>query len=231
MGRADVIRTICDLAPAPAMSASRWAAIVERAADRVLEGCVDLDPVDDRARRRAGDGRSVWIEPTATQFTSTAIVAQETDVICWAMDRQGDDPAPSTSVVVDGLDVMQADAAAAVAGWDRLVLVQGPAGAGKTTMLERAVDDLDAAGRPVFGRRPHRESGPCPGNRDGDGERHDRQAAPRTPTQRPGTRSTTTGCLPGTTVIVDEAGMIGTPTLHQLAGLADRHDWRMVARR
>jgi ribose 1,5-bisphosphokinase PhnN len=31
---------------------------------------------------------------------------------------------------------LQADAAAAVAGTDRLVIVVGPAGAGKTTMLQ-----------------------------------------------------------------------------------------------
>ena len=41
-----------------------------------------------------------------------------------------------------GLDPLQADAAAAVAGEDRLVLVVGPAGAGKTRMLTAAADDL-----------------------------------------------------------------------------------------
>ena len=32
----------------------------------------------------------------------------------------------------------------------------------------------------------------------------------------------------GTTLIVDEAGMIGTASLHQLVQLADAHGWRMV---
>ena len=62
-------------------------------------------------------------------------------MLAWAIDAQADDPAPSTTVDRDGLDVLQADAAAAVAGHDRLVVVVGPAGAGKTTTLPRAVED------------------------------------------------------------------------------------------
>ena len=58
---------------------------------------------------------------------------------------------PSTAT---GLDVLQADAAASVAGDDRLVLVVGPAGAGKTRMLAAAVNDLHAQRRPVFGVAP-----------------------------------------------------------------------------
>ncbi len=56
---------------------------------------------------------------------------------------------------------MQADAAAAVAGWDPLVLVVGPAGAGKTAMLQAAVADFhQVRHRPVIGSRTHREGGP-----------------------------------------------------------------------
>ena len=49
---------------------------------------------------------------------------------------------PVDTVDRDGLDSLQADAAAAVAGDDRLVLVVGPAGAGKTRMLTVAGHDL-----------------------------------------------------------------------------------------
>jgi hypothetical protein len=63
--RADVVRAICDVAAAPAASAQRWAAVVERAADEVVQGCANLDPTDTTTRRREGDGRSVWIEPVA----------------------------------------------------------------------------------------------------------------------------------------------------------------------
>ena len=64
------------------------------------------------------------------------------------------DPQPSTTVDIGDLDVLQANAAAAVAGHDRLVLVVGPAGAGKTSALRSAVADLAAQRRPVFGVAP-----------------------------------------------------------------------------
>ena len=67
-------------------------------------------------------------------------------------------PPPSTG---DGLDPLQADAAAAVAGDDRLVLVVGPAGAGKTRMLTAAADDLHASTAVSCSRwrRPRRRPG------------------------------------------------------------------------
>jgi conjugative relaxase-like TrwC/TraI family protein len=152
--RADVLRAICDLQPpVSSMAGHRWAAALERARDRVLDACVDLDPPG-YVTRRASDGRSVWLEPVAPHFTSDAILAEEESVLAWAMDAQADEPAPSPTVARAGLDVLQADAAAAVAGADRLVIVVGPAGAGKTTTLERAVDDLASWDRPVFGVAP-----------------------------------------------------------------------------
>ncbi|WP_307812339.1 MobF family relaxase [Lacisediminihabitans changchengi] len=47
----------------------------------------------------------------------------------------------------DGLDPEQAQAAAAVAGTDPLVVVEGAAGAGKTTMLGAAIESAAAQGR------------------------------------------------------------------------------------
>ena len=185
------------------------------------------DPDRGREGSRDTDGRSVWIEPTATQYTSEQILAQEEHVLSWAMDRQTDDPAPSGRVEVVGLDVAQADAARAVAGWDRLVLVEGPAGAGKTTMLHAAVDALTAERRPVLGLAPTAKAARVLQAETGmpadtiakllhEHARTDRAAHHR---YRPPA---------GATIIVDEAGMIGTPTLHQLAHLADHHDWRIA---
>jgi conjugative relaxase-like TrwC/TraI family protein len=62
-GRPDVVQAICDRQrPTAQMSGTRWAAAIERAADRVLGHCVDLDPPD-VTTRRTSDGRSLWIEP------------------------------------------------------------------------------------------------------------------------------------------------------------------------
>ena len=225
--RADVVRTICDLAPADAVSPAEWADAVVHAADQILEGCVNLDPDQPEVRRRAADGRSVRIEPTASQYTSDLILAEEEHILTWAIDRQTDHPDPSPTLDVDGLDVMQAAAARAVAGHDRLVLVEGPAGTGKTTMLRAAVNALSDEGRPVFGVAPTARAArvlETETRMQSDTiakllHEHLRTNRPPLPRYQ----------LPtGTTLIVDEAGMIGTSTLNQLAALADSHGWRVA---
>ena len=114
--RADVLRAVCDLAPPAAGTSGReWAAMLERVTGNVLDRCENLDP-DSNARRRDSDGRSMWLEPTSPHYTSPAVLAEEERILTWALDAQLDDPAPSATVEVVGLDVVQADAAAAVAG-------------------------------------------------------------------------------------------------------------------
>ena len=225
--RADVLRAICDLQPPVSeLSGHRWAAALEQACDQVIGACVDLDPAG-LVTRRASDGRSVWLEPVAPQFTSETILAEEEHVLAWAMDAQADEPAPSPTVVRAGLDILQADAAAAVAGADRLVVVVGPAGAGKTTLLERAVDDLASWDRPVFGVAPTAKAARVL-QRD-TGVAADTVAKLHYEWSRTDRGPLDTYRLPaGTTVIVDEAGMIGTPSLHRLVDLADRQGWRLA---
>ena len=219
-GRPDVIQAICDRQrPVSQMSGRRWLDAIERSADRVLEHLVDLDPPGDTLRR-ASDGRSVWIEPTAPRFTSEAVLAQEEDIITWAMAAQADPPAPSTTVDRSGLDVMQGEAAASVAGHDRLVLVVGPAGAGKTRMLTAAGNDLHDHGREVFGVAPTAKAARTL-ERD-TGIRSDTVAKllhEWQRTDRPPLAEYQLG--PGATLIVDEAGMLSTPALHQVVTLAD----------
>ena len=82
------------------------------------------------------------IEPVAAHVTSRQVLAQEEAVLTWVLDSQLDDPQPSSTVTRGGLDVLQFDAAAAVAGEDRVVVIVGPAGTGKTTTLAAAVTDL-----------------------------------------------------------------------------------------
>jgi conjugative relaxase-like TrwC/TraI family protein len=226
--RFDVLQAICDVArPQPAVDGAHWARMLHEVTDTVLAECVDLDPEDTSTRRRGSDGRSVWIEPSARHHTSSDVLAQEEHIICWAMDAQLDPPAPSITVSTGRLDVMQAEAAAAVAGRDRLVLVVGPAGAGKTTMLAAAVDDLTQQGRVVFGVAPTAKAARVLESETGMGSDtvakllHEWRRTDRPP-ERPWR-------LPvGATVIVDEAGMIGTSDLHQLTHLADAQRWRLV---
>ena len=118
-----------------------------------------------------------------------------------------------------------------VAGDDRLVLVVGPAGAGKTTTLRAAVDDLAPARPSRCSASPRRPRPPVSSN-----------VRPASPSdtlakllhewQRSDRPPATRYRLPaGTTVIVDEAGMVGTPALARLIALADRTRLAARARR
>ncbi len=225
--RADVVQAICDLHQPPSqLSGHGWAAAVEVAADRVVGELVDLDPPGGTVRR-ASDGRSVWIEPTAAHFSTNRVLAQEEAIVTWAMAAQADPPTPSATLHPDRLDAMQAAAAKAVAGQDRLVLVVGPAGVGKTRMLAAARHDLHHHGRVVAGLAPTAKAART--------LQRDTLIAADTVAKllhewlRPDR-----GPLPdyqypaGTTLVVDEAGLITTPDLHQLITLADLRRWRVV---
>ena len=224
--RMDILRAVADrLPPQPDMSGERWARLLDRAVDRVLGECVVLDPDGDGPRRRS-DGRSVWIEPVAAQVTSHQVLAQEEAVLMWVLDSQLDDPQPSTTVTRGELDVLQFDAAAAVAGDDRVVLIVGPAGTGKTTTLHAAVNELHRRSRPVFGVAPTAKAAKVLGFETGmHADTVAKLLHEWARLDGPGRQ----WWLPsGTTVIVDEAGMLSTPNLHELTRLATREQWRVV---
>jgi conjugative relaxase-like TrwC/TraI family protein len=226
--RLDVLQAICDTTrPQPGINSIRWAATLDRATDTVLEHCVDLDPNEQHTAHRDSDGRSVWIEPSARHHTSTDILAQEEHIISWAIDAQHTPPQPSTTINARGLDVMQADAAAAVAGRDRLVVVVGPAGAGKTTMLAAAVTDLDGHGRPVLGLAPTAKAARVLQTETGmEADTVAKLLHEHSRTDRPPNHPW--NYPDAATVIIDEAGMLNTRDLHQLTQLADQHNWRLV---
>jgi conjugative relaxase-like TrwC/TraI family protein len=223
--RADVLRAICDVQrPMSDMPAVRWLEVLERAADRVVEHCVDLDPLGGTARR-GSDGRSVWIEPTASGLTSEAVLAEEEAIVAWAIHAQLDQPEPSATVNVEGLDVFQAEAAPAVAGHDQLVLAAGAAGTGKTNALSRAREDLEGHGRLVFGLAPTAKAARTLQDKTGIASDTVAKLLHEVGRDLPDPRYR----LPtGTTVVVDEAGMINTANLRQLVNLAERERWRLV---
>ena len=225
--RMDVLRTLAGTArPQPGHDATSWARALETGADRVLDACIDLDPNIGDARRRGSDGRSLLIEPVANQATSEHVLAQEVRIITWALDAQLDDPAPSTTITVTDLDDGQAAAAAAVAGDDRLVLVVGPAGAGKTRMLAAAVDDLHAHRRSVIGVAPTGKAAAVLGRETGVAA--DTIAKFLRDLDQPTTGSTWWDPGPGATIVVDEAGMVKTADLDRLVDHAQRSRWRLV---
>ena len=108
-----------------------------------------------------------------------------------------------------------------------MAVVVGPAGTGKTTMLAAAADDLARRGRPVFGVTPTAKAAHVLAREAGLSadtvakllhEWHDDAGAPDPRYRLPS----------GTTLIVDEAGMVGTSSLRELVELADRERWRLV---
>ena len=107
------------------------------------------------------------------------------------------------------------------------MVVVGPAGTGKTTMLRAAVDDLRRHGRTVFGVAPTAKAAHVLAAETGMETDtvakllHEWTRRDRLPDRR--------YRLPvGTTLVVDEAGMLGTSSLHHLIRLAEHLDWRLV---
>jgi conjugative relaxase-like TrwC/TraI family protein len=223
--RPDVLRAVCDLAPPGSQLIGRgWARAVEDACDRVVERCVTLDPPHS-GTVRASDGRSIWLAPTEPHLTHEHVLAQEERILLFAMESHEAPALPSPTLDRRGLDVLQADAAAAVAGEDRLVLVVGPAGTGKTTMLRRAAADLRRNRRPMFAVAPtakaakvlRTETG-IPADTVAKLLHEWRHRQPADPYRLPS----------GTTLVLDEAGMTGSGALDQLVTLAVSQRWRLV---
>jgi conjugative relaxase-like TrwC/TraI family protein len=224
----DVVREITDrFQPRKGIDGERWSGVLDRALDRVLEQCVGLDPDQrDGEDGRGSDGRSVWIEPVAPRWSSQQVIDQELDLLAWTLAAQVLEPSPSQSIERGHLDVLQVAAAAEVAGGDRLVVIIGPAGAGKTSMLTAAIDDLHAQRRLVFGVAPTAKAARVLETETGMRtdtlakllHEHARNSGPRPEWH----------LKRGTTVIVDEAGMVSTPELWRLTDLAQRLDLRVV---
>ncbi|MCB0996955.1 MAG: relaxase domain-containing protein [Acidimicrobiales bacterium] len=189
--------------------------------------CVDLSrPVPSGPLLRR-DGRPVTESAIDRALTTKDILDQEAAIIAWA-DREldGEPDAVALDVPADHLTGPQREAAAAVAGDQGLVMVVGPAGTGKTTALAAAVAQLEHDGRPVFGVAPSAAAAAVLAHETGmradtvhkllAAQRHD--AAADSPYR----------LAPGTTVIVDEAGMLSTDILDPLVAVAIRNQWHLA---
>ncbi len=224
--RLDVLRQLSGtVSPHPGHNATTWATALDRAVDTVLADCVDLDPTDTGAHRRS-DGRSVWIEPVAKQSTSEQVLAQEEHILAFALDTHTADPAPSTTVLDARLDDSQRTAASAVAGADRLVVVVGPAGAGKTNMLEAAVRDLHHQHRHVLGLAPTAQAAAVLHDDTGA----DCDTVAKLLYELDQHDSTRPWPIPpaGATILVDEAAMLNTADLYRLVVHTEQRRWRLA---
>jgi conjugative relaxase-like TrwC/TraI family protein len=218
--RADLAREIASrLPPDAADDAPGLVALVDELAIEADTRCERLHPEPANGASLRLDGRPVSEHVTRRRLTTPAILLQEHQLIDWAT-MAGEPTGPELSV--DG----QQDAAQAISGQAGLVLVVGPAGSGKTSAVARAVATLREADRPVVGLAPSgkaadvlAQEAACPTSTLAKLlHEHTRLTGPPREWDLPA----------GTTVIVDEAGMVRTNDLAALVGLARGNHWRLV---
>lgn len=213
--RADVARHLTTLlAPDQARRATDLVAEVDRLVALAEQRCTALGPERHDTTRHRADGRPVTEAVTDRRLTTPALLAQEQALQTWAT---------RTTRAVEPSGDPQLDAARAIAGRDRLVLVVGPAGTGKTHTTARAVAALQAKDRPVVGLAPSGKAADVLATAAGCETdtlagfltRHQGSDVSRWPA--------------GTTVVLDEAGMAATTDLARLVHLAQTNRWRLVA--
>ncbi|MGH9154549.1 MAG: MobF family relaxase, partial [Acidimicrobiales bacterium] len=219
---ADLAREIATLVPTEvAASATGLVELVDELAADAAGRCVELHgpPSPGAATRR--DGRPVTEHVVDRYLTTVAVLSQEARLLVWAQSAAGKER-PGQPADGDA----QAAVAEAVSGSRRLVLVVGPAGAGKTTALGRAAEVLREQGRPAIGLAPSGKAADVLATETGWPattlakllHEHGRVGGPSSAWQLPA----------GTTAVLDEAGMASTDDLDALVELVQRHRWRLV---
>ena len=175
--RADLARHLATLLDARrrASAAHELVAEIDRLAALAEQRCVPLGPEPDGATRtRPTGGRSPSTSPTGASPPPAVLDAGTGPPGVGGQPTS--DPSPRTLT-------HRITAAEAIAGHDRLVLVVGPAGTGKTYTTAHAVAALRAQGRPVVGLAPSGKAADVLAHEAGCRDRHHR----RVPHPPPGT--------------------------------------------
>lgn len=215
--RADLAREIAAILPAEASSSAAEAVgLIDRLADAAANRCVELHrPPAVHAKRRR-DGRPVTEHVVDRRVTTQAVLVQERRLIDWAAGAV----APAVAAAADE------DAVRAVAGAQPLVLLVGPAGAGKTTLIREASAALSRSGRAAIGLAPSGKATDVLAQETGLSSTtlakllHDHR--------RPAGAAARISPPAGATVVLDEAGMASTNDLDALIALVQRRRWRLV---
>ena len=228
---AEVVRELAAAVPTdvtvPSQVLVRW---LDRLGDQVIaERLVDLSAPIAPATRLRRDGRPVSESVADRALTTPEILAQEERLIAWAERRLG---AGGGEVPLDAAESLehlskpQLEVAGAVAGTHELVLVVGPAGTGKTSAVAPAVEQLRGDGRAVFGVAPSAGAAEVLSvDASLSADTLDKLLVEHRLERPPDHRY---DLPPGATVVVDEAAMVSTPKLAELARLADDRGWRLA---
>lgn len=171
---------------------------------------------NERLLRAERDGRRV--------VTSPEVLAQEKRMIAYARNGRGTCGAlgkPGYVIQRDWLSTDQRKAVERVlSSHDRVVLVRGIAGSGKTTMLQETADGIAATGKHVFAFAPSADASRGV-LRNAGFDHADTVSRLLVDTQLQASAT-------GQVLLIDEAGLLGTRTMAEVFDLADRLNCRVI---
>ena len=179
-------------------------------------------------------GREVTVAGTdepVRKYTTDHVLTQEIEIFAHLETATNIPVAANNNAVThapEWLDSLQLAAAARAASTSDFEIIEGLAGAGKTSMLTTAVNTLTAEDRAAFGLAPSATAADVLATETG-------LAADNIAkflwehTERNGGPSPEFDLPAGATLFVDEAGMVGTPHWAHLTSLAADNGWRIVA--
>lgn len=203
----------------------------QRLAGEITAGsCIDLAELAGPGRDATPGELPILDSAGVERYTTRELLDQEQRIVRWferaaAVGGEAADPEFLAAAESAGrLDAEQAQAAALVAGDGRAVVIVGPAGTGKTTTLKPAVEALHAGGRDVLGLAPTavaaetlaRDTGVAAENVAMFLTLHDSGNADQV------------ALRPGGTLIIDEAGMLGTDDLERVLRIAGDQQLRVA---
>ena len=230
-----VIRETKSRPIAPAASAQREALdyaeehLFERASvinERILlrealvgcRGRVELSQLREELERRVTEGRLIR---HGDEITSRETLVMESEFIHWArLDwdkyaRMGDDRAISSKLKADHREAV----GKILRCRNRIVVLQGDAGTGKTTSLKEVVNGIEAAGGAVFACAP--SSGAADGLRT--------EVTPEADTlQQLLVNLQLQQRIANRIIIVDEAGLLSVRQMRDLCRLAKKNNHRLI---
>jgi conjugative relaxase-like TrwC/TraI family protein len=222
---AEIQREVAARVPASTdRSARECVRTVESLADQIVsERCVDLAP--EHARGAALDALQ---DPGIQRYTTPDLLSQEQRIVrlFHELAAEGGGPVAIGERVARGLDPEQAAAAGLVAGTGGLVVVIGPAGAGKTRVVSAAVAALHAQGRAVVGLAPWAVAAEQLSR--GAGIRADTVRRFLTEHELADAPSRALELPAGGTVIVDEASLLHTGDTERLLRIARKRGYRLA---